>query len=432
MGNLRVRPLLAALSIALAGGAFGPVSASDAVERPGAGGYLPVPAAAGSHERWVFESDVAPAALDIGVAAARDLEMAAGGDPSLLRALKTSHAGLQAFDELVSRLEIVQPDTILGSIIDGDGGFAIEIGAQPSQKFLALVELAGLPVEINKRTDMAQSTSDKILSGLLARIVSLPETVTAEVDYAEDEGVFRLDVALTIDASEDFAVSKINESAQQMLDEMGLHEFPAPLALDLSRSQDQGALDGKRGGRLMRLISNDEGECTAGFISKRNDNVGLITAKHCANGLKYQHSDILTFVTGASDAGDAEVDLQFHRFDSGTDVDRMFRTSFDSDRDVEGVANAPLNSTVCKWGNYSEADCSIVVGTDLCRTIGGRSFCGLDSVNIEITTAGDSGGPWYYGKTARGTTTGRYNGQSYFTRIGRVENNMNAKVLIKQ
>ncbi|MGI5146764.1 hypothetical protein ACQEVC_10325 [Plantactinospora sp. CA-294935] len=97
---------------------------------------------------------------------------------------------------------------------------------------------------------------------------------------------------------------------------------------------------------------------------------------------------------------------------------------------MTAVGNAPINSAVCHWGRTSGYRCSHVADTDTCRTLSGHRYCGLDVTDDDVSAGGDSGGPWFFGNTARGGHSGASDGvASYFTRIGRVRVHLDATVL---
>ena len=129
------------------------------------------------------------------------------------------------------------------------------------------------------------------------------------------------------------------------------------------------------------------------------------------------------------------IDFQFHRTltENGHSTNKQFRATSrqeSGDRAVSAVANAPIDSVVCHWGRTTGYSCSTVADTDTCQTLSGQQFCGLDISDNDISEGGDSGGPWFFGNTARGGHTGAFSGvESYFTRIGRVQNALDATVL---
>lgn len=205
-----------------------------------------------------------------------------------------------------------------------------------------------------------------------------------------------------------------------------------PVPVELNESQDvPGELQVQvRGGRTLKL--NDAGECTAGFTAVRNGDRGVLTAEHCPNGLDYQDgNDVISEdpVIADNTSSGANIDMQWHRTLGNHGTEKYFRASgFDTsdDRAVEAVANAPIDSVICKWGFVGHYDCAYLAAQDICRD----NTCGLDRADDGITMGGDSGGPWFYANTARGIHTGTLStGFSVFTRIGRVQGSLNAEVL---
>lgn len=188
-----------------------------------------------------------------------------------------------------------------------------------------------------------------------------------------------------------------------------------------------------QGGRPLTIGHNLE--CTAGFTAVRNGNRGVLTAKHCANDVSYNFEPgVLTFGAGASDAPKGMIDLQFNRTLSPHSTNGQFRATGRSsadDRTVTQVANPTVGGPVCKWGEMSGLNCSTVAGVDFCVLFDNdiHPRCGLASTTSAITTSGDSGGPWFFTSTARGTTTGGNSWTSYLTQIGRAKTYLDATVI---
>src|SRR3546814_6959572 len=92
-------------------------------------------------------------------------------------------------------------------------------------------------------------------------------------------------------------------------------------------------------------------DCTTGFTAVRNGNDGVITAKHCPNALDYDNvSNTLTFVTGASDVADGEIDLQFHSTQSPNGTTAEFRAAQGDQRTVAAVVGTGVNAIACHYG----------------------------------------------------------------------------------
>lgn len=189
-----------------------------------------------------------------------------------------------------------------------------------------------------------------------------------------------------------------------------------------------------KGGRMLRFNGNPL--CTGGFTAIRNGNRGLLTARHCQNGITYQHlSGVLDNPVIADPVPGGTIDLKWHRTLNPHTTNAEFRASGPSiDRTVTDVANAPEESVVCHWGETTGYSCDTVKSVDICIDYGGGiTWCGLDKTYNHISAGGDSGGPWFYGNTARGIHSDGSedgpNGWSSYTRIGRVEGSLNATVL---
>ncbi|UUW89048.1 S1 family peptidase [Pimelobacter simplex] len=350
--------------------------------------------------------------------------------------LAARSAGTDEFDLALHEAEVRYPRAVLESGVEPTGGYWVEAGADAD--LAAVAEVFGAvpaPVTVHRRVDATDEEITRAQELVFLALADAPVTTGVGVDYDAHRGVLEVDVAvpdvMLRAAAETVAVQALRSVAGLAVD----GRLPVPVELTTRVGVDDGTLKGKRGGRALRLASNGTFVCTGGFVVRRGGDVGIVTARHCPNGLTYNSNPILTFVTGASTtATGGVIDLQFHRFDPGIDVDPSFRasgTTSADDRPVRTVANAPVGSSVCAWGAAGGYHCTSVAEVNVCRNGFGDGVnrCGLDRASSEITVAGDSGGPWFFSNTARGTLTGAINGRDYFTRIGRVANNLDAEVL---
>lgn len=187
-----------------------------------------------------------------------------------------------------------------------------------------------------------------------------------------------------------------------------------------------------RGGRTLRRATDGRLMCTSGFAVRRNNgNRGIITARHCPNNLTYGwNQGVITFGSNANRINRGLIDIQFHRINSGHRVSPFFLGSSPrDDRVVRAVANGPVGTVACHYGAATRYSCDRIRLVNRCVSLSGTTYCGLDRTSSHVSAGGDSGGPWFLGNTARGTHTGGGSAGSIFTRIGRVANNMNARVL---
>ncbi|WP_377322167.1 hypothetical protein ACFJIY_22810 [Pimelobacter simplex] len=368
--------------------------------------------------------------------AQRDLRTLSENEGVRYDELAARTVGSDELDQALQRAEERPSLGVLESGVESAGGFWVEVGAGAELAEVAAI-FAAVParVAIHRRIDATVDEITDVQERVFLALSRAPVTSGVEVDYDAHRAQLEVDVAVPQAGIEVEAEAVAARMLRTIASASPGGLLPVPVEMTIRVGTDRGTLKGKRGGRALRLASDGTFVCTGGFTAMRNGVLGLITARHCPNGLTYNRNPILTFVTGASTtATGGVIDLQFHRFDAGTEVDPVFRASgrtASDDRTVRAVANAPVGSGVCAWGAAGGYDCARVDQVNVCRNGFGDGVdrCGLDRATSEITVAGDSGGPWFFGDTARGTLTGAINGHDYFTRIGRVANNLDAEVL---
>jgi hypothetical protein len=135
--------------------------------------------------------------------------------------------------------------------------------------------------------------------------------------------------------------------------------------------------------------------CTSGFsVINGNGVKGITTAGHCPNNL-YFGGILVPFMSGTPGGN---YDIQWNRGDQSFVVkDWMFDGNFGrSILNLKFWENQVVGDFVCKYGVTTSYGCAY---------IGSTTFNGVDVVVYDIVVAGgDSGGPWFLGNTAYGTT----------------------------
>lgn len=163
------------------------------------------------------------------------------------------------------------------------------------------------------------------------------------------------------------------------------------------------------GGGQLRRGSDNGAECTSGFTGSRSGGVGVPTARHCADGLRFgMNPGSIRFVGVASQtpAGNY-IDLQWHKAIYSTTASPKFRsTGHDMYRDLLDTANPVVDSAVCHWGQTSGYSCTYVDSTYACYKPYSLTYCGLAVGDDHISAGGDSGGPWFLGSDGRGLHAG--------------------------
>ncbi|MEO3929898.1 S1 family peptidase [Micromonosporaceae bacterium B7E4] len=374
-------------------------------------------------------------ALALDDATMQDLTTYAKESGQDLSAVVAAHQGIHEFSAYITELEETRPDTFVRAGLaapSGAAGHWIQFTAKPSADIVA--ELERLPV--NTEVQYGAPASSKELADLA---YALTTSLAARTDvirsagtrYDHERRVLRLEYAPVGGITRMSALDSVFQEALTAGTVGG--QLPIDVVLELDVDQVGVVERTVEGGRDLNLANGDS-HCTAGFTVVRYGNRGVLTARHCNNALRYGNATGVISTNPGQTPNDA-IDFQFHRTltENGHSTNKQFRaTSRQSggDRTVTAVGNAPINSAVCHWGRNSGYRCSHVADTDTCRTLSGHRYCGLDVTDDDVSTGGDSGGPWFFGNTARGGHSGASDGvASYFTRIGRVRVHLDATVL---
>lgn len=152
--------------------------------------------------------------------------------------------------------------------------------------------------------------------------------------------------------------------------------------------------------------------CTGGFIGKRGSQWGIITSAHCTSKpAKYDGA-----TTGATYTGKASnKDVRFTRLTGGTATNK-FRNAPGSFRALTGTGIINTGDTLYKYGKTTGYDSAKIASYQGCVTFAsGNIWCDLYKTNKQVTSGGDSGGPWFIGFTGKGFTTGSSTSGSYIT-----------------
>ena len=369
-------------------------------------------------------------ALALDDAAMQDLSTYAKSSGQKLSAVVAAHQGIHEFSAYTTLLEETRPDTFVRAGLAAAGeapGNWIQFTARPSADVIA--ELARLPrnTEVEYGAPASSKELADLADALTASLAARSDVIrSAGTRYDHERRVLRLQYA-PVGGSQLSALDSVFRAALTA----GTIGGQLPVDVVLERDDAHAGVTEAvvEGGRA--LTWSNDAHCTAGFTAVRAGSKGVLTARHCNNVLEYNnHAGIIS--TNPTQTANASIDFQFHRTNSGHSTNRQFRaTSSDAsgDRTVTAVANAPINSTVCHWGQTSGYSCSSVADTNTCEVLSGDQYCGLDVTDDDVSSGGDSGGPWFFGNTARGGHTGASSSASYFTRISRVQQDLDAAVL---
>jgi hypothetical protein len=211
-------------------------------------------------------------------------------------------------------------------------------------------------------------------------------------------------------------------------------EQPFSLLFESDNSVYETTVWGRAAGKWLVDVFGT-GQCTSGFVGQRTDgsnDLGLLTAGHCPDGLRYYNPDNggeTYYLDFRAQAFPYNGDAQFNR--SPLMMDAWFHVGATTGRPVYGVRNAIANERVCRFGKFTNAErCGTVNGKNLTANTGTALYGNLDSMAGE-NNFGDSGGSVYGGHTAMGIMSGKANGNTYFTQIGATQQWTQSRVCLE-
>ncbi len=340
-----------------------------------------------------------------------DLERytAVHGDDGRLDALK----GQLPFADLLEELEKTLPDSyVTGGLRPTDLADAwILFTTSPPEEALELIR--ELPIDVEIRIGHAasgaeiQDAADAATAALAeaggdeVRVSShiTPEFDAIELQYATVDGARN-----TRTLEDRLSRSALGAVTAKSAD----RELPVPVTVKHEPELKMEQYGATFGGGQLRL-TNGAPDCTSGFNGIRNGVRGLITARHCADRLRFGNNvGWIQFVgvAGGTPNGNS-IDLQFHRAINGTTTPPRFRaTNMNDFRTVTRRSNPPAGNWVCTWGMTTGYWCSTVYSTNVCYTPLGLTYCGLLATTGDQGARGDSGGPLFYASTAHGFVSG--------------------------
>lgn len=153
-------------------------------------------------------------------------------------------------------------------------------------------------------------------------------------------------------------------------------------------------------------------QCTSGFSVRQTGDpgyTGITTAAHCANSLSYNGTS-LTFM---AQLYSGSYDIQWHRA-PGFTVTNKIKDGSNTTRDITATLhrnNQTIGGYVCKYGKTSGYTCGYISSKTICPS--SVPSCGATFIRVDntagysdLSSGGDSGGPWFLVNTAYGTHVG--------------------------
>jgi hypothetical protein len=151
--------------------------------------------------------------------------------------------------------------------------------------------------------------------------------------------------------------------------------------------------------------------CTSGFSVQNSEGLrGITTAAHCPNSLSYNGSS-LTF---QSEILSGSYDIQWMRAPGFTVTNKIQSSSSGATRNITSTKHRNdqvIGGYVCKYGKTSGYTCGYISDKNICPS--SVPNCGATFIRVDntagyndLSSSGDSGGPWFLVNTAYGTHVG--------------------------
>ena len=162
---------------------------------------------------------------------------------------------------------------------------------------------------------------------------------------------------------------------------------------------------------MMNLEANIYGglplsTCTSGFSVKEGITKGITTAGHCSNIQSYNGNN-LPF---QSQNWAGSYDIQWHTAPGYTVTNKIQWWSDGSTRDITATksrSSQAIGNYVCKYGMTSHYTCGYISSKNFMHQ-GQATYIRVDNTAgyDDLSSGGDSGGPWFLSNTAYGTHVG--------------------------
>lgn len=174
--------------------------------------------------------------------------------------------------------------------------------------------------------------------------------------------------------------------------------------------------------------------CTSGFAVKKDTTgtKGISTAGHCSNTQSYSGSSLPFQVEAYS----GSLDLQWHTAPGFTIKNWVHDGLSDSTTpyyrhitSTKSRTNQTVGEFVCKYGMTTKYGCGYITdknfGSTQCVPSSTATYIRVHRDNVDLSSSGDSGGPWFYNETAYGSMVcevnsidGVYMASNYFSGMG--------------
>lgn len=291
-------------------------------------------------------------------------------------------------------LEERGPEAFGGLYIDYAPKYSITLVARPGEtdSVVAAVSELGFPdltpFVVARETPYTADT----LRIAMQQVEELAREKVATLDFDIRTGEILATVATPADVE---AVRSAIESS------------PVPIAAQsVSIEVEAFSLQHSYGGLGM---DSPNGDCTSGFSVRRttDDAEGVTDAAHCPNSnvtLGHHSGTILDHI--AQKEGDSQ-DIQWFKTPGLNDPNQIKDDPDGSTRNITSRTDRsemPVGGSVCHFGRSSGYGCGLIASKDFDPGPGYHAT--FIRVDLDVTLAGDSGGPWFLSNSAYGTHVG--------------------------
>jgi len=305
------------------------------------------------------------------------------------------------FGEVVSVLRASFPDSYAGATFSPDGGSWVAFRGEAPKAARDL--LASLPVSVIEGRGFSEAELNDTLIEAFMEISELPGVVSSAGGYDQVTGRITIEVVT---------------NDPDVLADTARWLSPNPaitLELVVLDQPRWGPTHHIKGGGLM---DNVHYSCTWGFAVRNAAGLrGVSTAHHCAS--VKNSNDPINQATYSDHGGGNPVNLSLRGRAAGAHGDiawyahsthpstNVFYFNHNQTRQQLASAQPTVGQILWKYGRTTGRASEEVYRLNECVNYSGYpQYCGLTAMHRNIVQGGDSGGPWYFGNTAYGITSG--------------------------
>ncbi|GAA2625912.1 hypothetical protein SMC26_19160 [Actinomadura fulvescens] len=362
---------------------------------------------------------------DLTAAQLHDLALIAKDDGTDLATAIDAHGWQDQFNDIADKLEDDYPDQFSGAIKADDGSSAW-FGFKGAIPPAAIETVKALPVKVTLTGNrgFSEKELDAQNRAAHAHVVQNSAVAAASAGYDIRTGTVTVSAQLKPEV-------KRNATLEAELDP------PTPSVNGISAktvvaNASKAPMDGylRGGGWLERRTASDNyaAHCTAAFnvIERGGSAKRSSTAGHCM----WAH-ELLRHRNHGNDTGHTQVvrkmkhmgehgDIAFNNTGTaGSDTPtRTFYFTHTKKRYADKENRPRVGTRVCKYGRTTGESCDNVEQLGWINDYGQWGYpvvYGLAETKKGYTQGGDSGGPWYYGGTVYGVTSGGDRSGDIFT-----------------